>query len=277
MAPKGRLFFQVDVNFFDSPEALGLSDSAQVLFFKCIAWSKRHMTDGKIPDQVMAKMGADWEVSCEALRVSGLLRKVRNKWFINAYLKWNKSREALKEEQEKTRLRVQKHREKSEIKDISCNALLTPPETETETETLTLTSAKPPEPAPDLPRQVFEHWVKALGKRPGTTRLTAPRRKKITARLAEGYSVEEICSAVDNIARSPFHRGDNDDGREYTDLELICRNGGKLEGFRDMQPKANGKSKRPAAIAYDPAVHGEPTNSRDVPAYNSWLEQRRSR
>lgn len=87
-------------------------------------------------------------------------------------------------------------------------------------------------------RDVFEHW-KAKMQKHGQVRLTDERRKKIQARLKDGYSVADIKLAVDGCAQSDFHmaRGQYRGGRRYDDLTLILRNGSRLEGFRD---NANG-------------------------------------
>jgi len=118
--------------------------------------------------------------------------------------------------------------------------------TETETETEAETETETELPGPNGPsstsgkadvvrgqvRELFEYWAKRMQK-PGSARLTAGRRAKVEARLREGYSVEDIKAAIDGCARSKFHMGENDGGRVHNDLELICRSGSKLEGFRD--------------------------------------------
>jgi hypothetical protein len=62
-------------------------------------------------------------------------------------------------------------------------------------------------------------------------KLTAKRKTKVSARLDDGYDVETILLAIDGCARSPYHMGKNDTGTVYDDLELICREGDKLEQF----------------------------------------------
>lgn len=62
-------------------------------------------------------------------------------------------------------------------------------------------------------------------------KLTKGRRTKITARLGEGYTAEQIKQAIDGCKASKYHMGRNDDGTIYDDLTLICRNGEKLENF----------------------------------------------
>jgi uncharacterized phage protein (TIGR02220 family) len=81
-------------------------------------------------------------------------------------------------------------------------------------------------------REVFAYWQRAVGK--PEAKFTADRRAKIRARLREGYSVDDIKKAIRNVAESTYHRGENANGHEYCDLTLICRNGSKLEGYRDI-------------------------------------------
>ena len=88
--------------------------------------------------------------------------------------------------------------------------------------------------------EIFSDWVDRFDKR--RAKLTPERRKVIQARLAEGYTKEEIKQAILGCSRSPFHRGENPNGNRYEDLTLICQSGSKLEGFRDrIVGKSRGK------------------------------------
>lgn len=95
-------------------------------------------------------------------------------------------------------------------------------------------------------KEIFTYWQIALNH--PTAKLTDDRRRRIEARLREKYTVEEIKSAIDGCAASPFHRGENDKGQVFDDLELICRNGSKLESFigrlNGRANKSNGQSAR---------------------------------
>lgn len=85
----------------------------------------------------------------------------------------------------------------------------------------------------DSVRELFNHWCEVMGK--DSARLTDSRRSKIQARLNDGYSVDEIKLAITNCSRSDFHMGKNERDREFNEIDLICRNGEKLESFRDMR------------------------------------------
>jgi hypothetical protein len=81
----------------------------------------------------------------------------------------------------------------------------------------------------DLAQQVFDYWCSIFNKTT-STQFTPKRRSSVIKRLID-YSLEDIKSAIDGCSRSTYHMGKNDTGAIYNDLELICRNGEKLEQF----------------------------------------------
>ncbi len=97
---------------------------------------------------------------------------------------------------------------------------------------------KPATPSTSLEEnEVFEHWQRVCDK--PRAKYTAERRGKVKSRLREGYSVADIKRAIDGITTSSFHRGENDGGREYMGLELICQTGSKLESFMALSGGAS--------------------------------------
>lgn len=80
--------------------------------------------------------------------------------------------------------------------------------------------------------KIFEFWKLRMGK--VKAKLSVERVKCIRARLADGYTISDICTAIENCSMSDFHMGKNNSSRCYNDITLICRNGSKLESFRDM-------------------------------------------
>ena len=79
---------------------------------------------------------------------------------------------------------------------------------------------------------VFDHW-RTVCQHPGA-KLDAKRSTLIARRLRDGYSVADLCEAVDGCTRSRFHQGANDQGKVYDGLELILRNGDKVDAFRKL-------------------------------------------
>jgi uncharacterized protein YdaU (DUF1376 family) len=80
--------------------------------------------------------------------------------------------------------------------------------------------------------QVFEHWQRVL-EHPGA-KLTADRKRKIEGRLREGYTVAQLRRAIDGCRASAWHMGENEDGKRYDAVDLIFRNGGKVDEFIAM-------------------------------------------
>lgn len=81
--------------------------------------------------------------------------------------------------------------------------------------------------------EIFTFWKEAMSLN-GSTLLTDKRKRNIDARLKQGYDIERIKNAIRGCAMSPFHQGQNDSGTKYNDIELICRNGEKVEFFENI-------------------------------------------
>jgi transposase-like protein len=88
---------------------------------------------------------------------------------------------------------------------------------------------------------VFEFWKSALN-HPRAI-LDAKRRRLVTARLAEGFTVEQLQAAITGCSRSAFHQGSNDSGAVYDDLALICRDAAHVEKFITQGETDNGRQK----------------------------------
>lgn len=77
--------------------------------------------------------------------------------------------------------------------------------------------------------RVFEHW-KVIMDHP-RAKLDLARARVIRARLADGYTLEDLCMAVDGNAASAWHQGENDRHTVYDQLSLILRDGEHVERF----------------------------------------------
>lgn len=77
--------------------------------------------------------------------------------------------------------------------------------------------------------EVFEHWKQVLDH--PKAKLGDERERAVKARLAQGYTVDDLKRAVDGCAVTPHNMGQNDRGEVYDDLALICRDGGQVERF----------------------------------------------
>lgn len=72
----------------------------------------------------------------------------------------------------------------------------------------------------------------------------------IRDRLAEGYSAEDLCRAIDGYHRSPHHTGENDRRTKYLSLELFMRDSKHVQaGIEFLDRSAVPNSKNGMAVA----------------------------
>jgi hypothetical protein len=80
---------------------------------------------------------------------------------------------------------------------------------------------------------VLRAWIEASG-RTDRTQLDAKRERWITRALKK-FPLEDVLAAVKGWRHSPHHRGENDSGTVYNDLELLLRDAAHIEKFRDYE------------------------------------------
>ena len=98
-------------------------------------------------------------------------------------------------------------------------------------------------------REVFSHWRKYH-----PSAFTQPHSKlkewvKIRQRFEDGYSVAQLCRAIDGIHRSRWHNGENPGNTKYVSLELCLRDAKHVEQFLGIadqpdQPLLSEKTQR---------------------------------
>jgi hypothetical protein len=86
----------------------------------------------------------------------------------------------------------------------------------------------------DEVRQVFGHYRTKHPKAHPKPLSGSKEWRAIRARLAEGYTASDLCEAIDGNHLDPFHCGENDRGKEYHSLELICRTSGHVAKFIEV-------------------------------------------
>ena len=96
---------------------------------------------------------------------------------------------------------------------------------------------KPVDPVEADAQAVFTYYCKVMNKN-GTYLFKDKRHASVVARLREGYTVDDLCRAVDGCRATPHNMGENDRGTEYNDLELICRNCMNVDRFKGKAGKA---------------------------------------
>ena len=88
---------------------------------------------------------------------------------------------------------------------------------------------------PGAVEEVFEYWVTTMNKRRNIVRLDSKRRLSIGAAIHD-YGLELCKQAIDGCKMSPFHMGQNKQGKIYNDIELILRDAEKIERFLSFVP-----------------------------------------
>jgi hypothetical protein len=83
---------------------------------------------------------------------------------------------------------------------------------------------------------VFAHWKVIMGHE--RARMDLKRAQVIRDRLRDGYSVDDLCLAVEGCAASAFHCGENDRGQRYDSLTLILRDADHVDKFISMGEQA---------------------------------------
>lgn len=77
--------------------------------------------------------------------------------------------------------------------------------------------------------EVFAYWQMKMNH--PQAKLDSKREKAIRTRLKDGYTVGELCEAIDGCLLSPHHMGKNETRTVYDDIELICRDAPRVDKF----------------------------------------------
>lgn len=79
---------------------------------------------------------------------------------------------------------------------------------------------------------IFDYWRCATGH---TQAVFTPKRLRAVRKIREQYPDDRILRAIDGAAAAP--NVNDRTGEVYDDLELICRDGTKLESFEKRAPR----------------------------------------
>lgn len=114
----------------------------------------------------------------------------------------------------------------------------------------------------DNVREVFAHWRRFHEGQFKNPVKTLKEWTKIKLRFQEGYTVAQLCRAIDGMHQSPWHLGENPGGKKYLSLELCLRDAGKVEQFLELvntpaEPVLSEKTKRTVRALESWANRGE--------------------
>lgn len=118
-------------------------------------------------------------------------------------------------------------------------------------------AATPQGAATDDARALFNYWLEQTGRSPAANRLTQQRRGRVRARLRDGYTVQQLMAAIRGIANSPWHTGDNPNGKRYDTFDFVMRSAETVE--RGMDFDVQGANRAAAASAGPRGVNIEAT------------------
>lgn len=97
---------------------------------------------------------------------------------------------------------------------------------------------EPPNPLPESIELVFREWASATGHE--RCKLTPDRARKIRARLAEGYSVEDLKRVPHGSLRDPW-----EDRAKHNDIGILYRNSQQVDKFIALALGGNGNGAGP--------------------------------
>jgi uncharacterized protein YdaU (DUF1376 family) len=99
----------------------------------------------------------------------------------------------------------------------------------------------------DMSSDIFNHWKTVLNHPKAI--LDAKLQRLIASRLEDGFSPEDLKSAIDGCRASAWHMGDNDRHKKFDSLSLIFRDAEHVEKFMSELGSQNGNGNG----------HGNPT------------------
>lgn len=195
---------------------------------------------------------AECRAALKTLRDAGILEhdaELGGEW-VHDFEQWNPepkkdSTNAERQARYRERQKASRNAVTPGVTDPVTNAGVTPPEVEVEVEGEVEGTPTTPLSSKLDRRQVFDRWIEVTGKT-GRTLLDAKRSRLIDKAL-KTYPLGDVLDAVAGWQNSPYHRGENQTGTVYNDLELLLRDGSHIERFRDLernppQPKPGGTS-----------------------------------
>lgn len=104
-------WFRVDDGFHSHPKVLATSLAARGLWATAGSWSSDHLTDGVVPDHVLASLGGTPELAAE-LVTAGLWRRKRGAYAFHDFLSKNPSREAVENDRRQAAERQKRRRQR---------------------------------------------------------------------------------------------------------------------------------------------------------------------
>lgn len=244
-------YTRFQLGFTRSPKVSALSDAAFRLWVSLIDYAREQRTDGQILPLYLSLIphcpvnGKARQELIDSLVNNRLLdQNPDGGWLIHDFLDWQDSSDIVDEKRKKAaermrNVRANKMRSSREVRSgdhlSSLLDLDLSSESEKEEESLNSNNA---EVKPDLGKQdqvkrVFEFWKK-LFKHP-TAKLDEKRRKRICARLNDGFTPEQLRDCMLGASKDPFLMGTEKGAiRKYDGIETIFRDVAQVERLIEL-------------------------------------------
>ena len=254
MSRRGGTWARVDESVHTHPKSLALADELQKLgvpqeyagdvvvsqLHRLICWCLRNSETGRVghlPCHTFALI-LGWQNPA-------LASELHSAWMSSGFIDWGGQDRARLHDFEAYASPILRHRGRKKREETASDARVKLAPTENRKPKTESRNGKPPIPPLGV-RTVFDTWKEVMGHR--QARLTAKRERLIRARFREGYTVDDLLEAIRGCKASAWHMGANDNGQVYDDIELICRDGGKVEAFqRRLKTPANGRGAKVSA------------------------------
>lgn len=119
MAKPGRLYVQVDVNFWEDDKVLRAGERAAAFYVRCLCMCKRVQSDGWLSDAQLSMLGVrDWRAQVAQLVKVGLLKREGNSTVhVVGWLDWNESVGSARQRAEANRERARDWRRRQRQRD----------------------------------------------------------------------------------------------------------------------------------------------------------------
>jgi len=265
------IFAKLDVCFWRHKKFMRAGAAACGYYAAALTYLREdETTDGVLEDDVLGQvLGVGTRTArkhCERLEAVGLFTRVARGYALNGYADKNETKEQIDSRREATRAKLATWRKRNQVTNRNVTGVeaapvtvpVTSSESESESESdqnkqtpnLRLVptggTADSGESASVGVTRVFQHWAKARAQVTGCTvaslKLTAERRRKVQARLRDGYTADQLCQAIDGMMATPFNVE-----KGFNDLELACRDASHVDRY--LQGGGGGhvpRSHRPA-------------------------------
>jgi hypothetical protein len=249
-------YFPLDVNFFDHPKIVGLSDAALRLYLSSIAYSNRLMTDGYIAEAVIGRLiEVPWDQDIKPADYAAELVRARlwhaldQGFEVHDFLDHNRSREErmgnrTKERDRKAAWRAAQRESQGDNDDPETDMSQrdsngtpghVPPNTETSQRQIqnkikTIVDPATPSRPRTAPEQIWDAYLdarKSVGLEVNL-RFTPKRQAKILTRLAN-FPFEDVHDAAWGWTRDPWP-----ERRQHCDATQIFKTDEHVEKFRDL-------------------------------------------